>query len=279
MGARGERRVSPDQSHLAGLTGRELGERVARYDEREAILYALAVGARETQLDLVYERGLRVLPTFAVTLGLWAVEEAGEAGRYDRTNTLHVGQQLTVHGPLPVSGEIVTCASIESVWDKGSAALLVVRVSADLFDARYTIFLPGLGGFGGERGTSERFEVPDRDPDFSTTIETVANQAALYRLTGDLHPLHVDPDIAAAAGFERPILHGLATLGAAALALSEGAGRPAAELAEISVRFGAPVLPGDHIDLTGWSEGDGVLFTAGVGGTEVLKAGSARFSG
>lgn len=264
---------------LGELAGRSLGERTASYDERDAILYALAVGAPETDLDLVYERGLRVLPTFAVTLGLWAVEAAGDVGGYDRTKTLHVGQELTLHGPLPRSGEIVTRASIEAVWDKGSAALLVVRVSADLFDARYTIFLPGLGGFGGERGAGERLEFPDRAPDFEAAVQTTRNQAALYRLTGDLHPLHIDPAVATAAGFERPILHGLATLGGAALTLAGAVGRSPGDLAEIAVRFGAPVLPGDRLRVTGWDAGERILFTAAVDGTEVLKAGSARFAG
>jgi acyl dehydratase len=265
-----------DAPGLGSLVGRDLGEWVAQYDERDAILYALAVGARETELELVYEDRLQVLPTFALTHGLWAVEAAGRVGGYDRTNTLHVGQELTMRDQLPPRGEIRSHACIEEVWDKGSAALLVIGVSADAFDARYTIYLPGHGGFGGERGSTERIELPDRPPDLNEVVATREDQAALYRLTGDRHPVHIDPEIAAVAGFERPLLHGLATLGAVSLALFRGYERQPWDLREIGARFGAPVLPGDTIDVSGWRDGDRVLFSAGVGDDEVLSAGSMR---
>jgi acyl dehydratase len=262
---------------LGGLIGTELGSHAASYGERDAILYALALGAGADRTELVYEEQLKVLPTFALTLGLWAVEAVAVAAGYDRTNTLHVGQELTVVRPLPRSADVRSTAAVEAVWDKGSAALVVVRVRSELFDARYTIFVPGAGGFGGDRGPSGGPAAPDRPPDVRARAETTPNQAALYRLTGDPHPIHINPAVARAAGFERPILHGLASLGCTALAISDALGREPTELTELSVRFAAPVYPGAAIDVSCWSDDRGTLFAATADGTDVLKGGVARF--
>lgn len=264
-------------SGLGGLVGLELGSRVATYDERTAILYALAVGAAADRTELIYEKQLRVLPTFALTFGLWSLEAVAVVGGYDRTNTLHVGQELTVAQPLPRSAEIRSTAAVEAVWDKGSAALVVVRVHSEFFDARYTIFVPDAGGFGGDRGPAGGFGPPERPPDQRVRAETMPNQAALYRLTGDLHPIHIDPAVARAAGFERPILHGLATLGCTTLAISDALGREPEELTQLSVRFAAPVYPGAAIELSCWDDDAGTLFTAAADGVEVLQAGFAAF--
>ena len=138
---------------LAELSGHDRGSRVATIDDRDAILYAVAVGARADQLDLVFERDLRVLPTLACGLGLWAVESAGDLGAYDRTESLHVGQTLEIHEPL-TPGSFEMSARIGDVWDKGRATVDEVIVSASAFAAGYTIFLPGIGDWGGERGPS-----------------------------------------------------------------------------------------------------------------------------
>jgi acyl dehydratase len=262
---------------LGGIVGTDLGAHVAKYDERDAILYALAVGAGADRTELVYEERLEVLPTFALTLGLWSIEAVALVAGYDRANTLHVGQELTVSGPLPRSAEIRTTAAVEAVWDKGSSALVVVAVQSELFEARYTIFVPGAGGFGGERGPSGGGAAPERSPDVEARAETTPDQAALYRLTGDPHPIHIDPDVARAAGFERPILHGLATLGCVALSMSDALGRDPGELTGLSVRFAAPVYPGAAIEVSGWNEDGGTLFTASANGTDVLKGGVASF--
>ena len=132
--------------NLSELQGYELGQRTVRYQERDAILYALAVGAASTETDLVYERDLQVLPTYACALGLWAVEAAGELGAYDRKYSLHASQSLVVHQPMPKSGAIETTGRITGVWDKGKAALLDIAVESECFTASYGIFLPGLGG-------------------------------------------------------------------------------------------------------------------------------------
>lgn len=101
--------------NLSELQGYELGQRTVRYQERDAILYALAVGAASTEIDLVYERDLQVLPTYACALGLWAVEAAGELGAYDRKYSPHASQSLVVHQPMPKSGAIETTGRITGV--------------------------------------------------------------------------------------------------------------------------------------------------------------------
>src|SRR5690606_18611287 len=139
---------------LAQLAGKDLGAHAAAYDANKAILYALAVGAAASELDLVYERDLRVLPTFGCALGLWAVEAAGRLGAYDPRSSLHVAQKIRVHRPLPASGSIGMRGRVAHVYDKGKAALLEIEVESEFFTAAYTIFLPGLGGWGGDRGPS-----------------------------------------------------------------------------------------------------------------------------
>jgi acyl dehydratase len=262
---------------VADLAGTDLGTHTVSYDDTAAILYALAVGAASTDLELVYERDLVVLPTYACALGLWAVESAGRLGAYDAKRSLHASQRLLVHGPLPVGGSIEMTGRIANVYDKGKAALVEIEVRASVFSATYSIFLPGLGGFGGERGASAVAGTPVELVN-ETTFETGFDLAALYRLTGDRHPVHIDGAVAEANGFARPILHGLCTLGIAARIVAKQIGAHPAGLAELDVRLASPVLPGDTLEVLS-GERDGVVsFEARVGETTVLSSGKARFS-
>lgn len=261
---------------VEGLAGHRVGGSVAAYDERDAILYALAVGARADEIALVYERELRVLPTYGLALGLWAVESVGALGAYDPVQTLHVSQWLEVHRPLPGRGEIEMESSVAAVWDKGSAALVEIAVASEFFDAVYGIWVPGAGGFGGERGPSARVAEETTDPELSLELDTGPEQAALYRLTGDLHPLHIDPEVALAAGFERPILHGLCVLGGCALSLARAAGEDPTTVGELAVRFAAPVYPGETLSVAGWRDAEelGVIrFGATAADAAVLSGG------
>lgn len=265
---------APELGHLAGF---DLGPQTCVYTQRDAILFALAVGARPDELQWVYERDLRVMPTFAMTLGLWAVRAAGAIGVYDPVNTLHVGQALTVRTPLPLASRLELHGSVGSVADKGSAALIDVLVSCEYFDATYTIYIPGAGGFGGDRGSrsprAELSPVPDR----RTRVLTWDGQAALYRLTGDLHPVHIDPEVAAANGFHGPILHGLCSLAAVTKAVAEAEGCDLAKLRALASRLTAPVYPGDSIDVSIWHAAGALAFKATVGDHTVLD-GSASFA-
>ena len=260
---------------LKDLAGHDLGTRTIGYDTRDAILYALAVGASSDETELVYERDLRVLPTYACALGLWAVEEAGGLGAYDRNRSLHAAQSLELHAPMPRSGSFEARGRVAEVWDKGKAAIVTIVVECEIFTARYGIFLPGRGGWGGERGPSATSQ--EWHPSWEGRHTTDRSQAALYRLTGDLHPIHIDIEVARANGFDRPILHGLCTLGIAARMLAEPAGAHPSELRRLEARLAAPVMPGDAIDVTADGNGAGLFFQAKVGEVVVLTGGHAVF--
>lgn len=262
---------------IPDLVGWDLGEQSCQYFEHDVILYALAVGATATELDLVYETRLRVLPTFPLTLGLWAVRAAGALGAYDPAATLHVGQTLTVLAPLPREGALNMRAAVSNVWDKGRAALVEVSVACEYFEAVYTIFIPGGGGFGGERGGSSAIPSPENLANITTTVTTSEHQAALYRLTGDLHPVHIDPAAAQAVGFDRPILHGLCTLGGVALAVSRAVDRDPATLTALDARFMAPVFPGSTLDVEVWTHGSGFSYRASVAWTGPVVYGTGAF--
>ncbi|NIY64235.1 enoyl-CoA hydratase [Streptomyces malaysiensis] len=266
---------------LADLVGADLGTRRMAYREEDAILYALAVGTPADQLDLVFERNLRVLPTYGLVLGLWVADAAGALGAFRPQDALHGAQTLNVHKPLPPEGEIDVHGRVAAVWDKGSAAVLEVVAECDHFTAGYSIFLPRQGGWGGERGPSAvRADNPAPvGPVWSGSYATSAQQAALYRLTGDRHLIHIDPEAAHAAGLPGVILHGLCTLGIAAREVAEAAGARPWELASLRARFTAPVRPGDTIALSCRRGGDGAIaFTAQAAGATVLSGGSAVYS-
>lgn len=257
--------------------GRALGTRTVSYGDRDPILYALAVGVSPSRLDLVFEERLRVLPTFGLTLAQWAPDALGSAGAFDTASAVHGAQQLRVLAPLPRAGEVTMTAQVGAVWDKGAAAVFDVEVSCDLFVATWSIFAPGCGGFGGERGPRAAGR-PEADPDLTLALATTLQQPALYRLLGDRHAMHVDPAAAVAAGQPRPFMHGLCTIGMAAVALADATGVHPASLIELSGRFAAPVFPGDTVQVQAWSDADTVTFEATADGRPALTAGSVGFS-
>lgn len=254
--------------------GVDLGTRTVSYTERDAIIYALAVGAQATELDLVFEERLRVLPTFALTLAQWAPDELGGRGAFDTKTALHGSQELKVLAPLPRSGEVTLKASVGEVWDKGAAAVFEVLVECEYFVATWSLFAPGSGGFGGERGPSKP-AAPAGDADVTTELVTTPNQTALYRLLGDMHHIHIDPEAAARIGQPRPIMHGLCTLAASTLSLARELGVHPADLQELSGRFAAPVFPGQTLPVAGWRDGDSVDFTVG----DAISGARAKFAG
>jgi hypothetical protein len=258
--------------------GLDLGTRNVSYDDREAILYALAVGAAAEDLDLVFERDLRVLPTFGLGFGLWASDDLRERGFFSAANSLHAGQLLEMLSPLPPAGELELTARVAEVWDKGGAAIFEIEVSCDHFRAVYSIFAPGQGGWGGERGPSARRD-PESPAARGARVSTGREGAVLYRLLGDRHLIHVDPEAAAAIGQPRPILHGLCTLGIAARSLPALFGRRPDELTGLEARFAAAVLPGDPLELRAWDPLDdgSVPFSVASPAAVVLSGGLMRF--
>ncbi len=262
-----------------------------RWNSKDCLLYALGVGAGVDELAFTTEntRGLpqRMLPTQPVVLALGACAGSLKlAGKIDWVRLVHAAQGVELLAPLPVDGEATVVARIAELWDKGKAALITAEATAtsrdgtDLFRTRMTVFIVGAGGFGGERGPSADVDEPIGKPDETISYETRADQALLYRLSGDRNPLHSDPAYAAKAGFERPILHGLCTYGFAGRAvLHAAAGSNPDRVRSIDARFAKPVCPGDtlHIDLWNPAGADGaVRFRVRTGeDTVVLDRGRA----
>ena len=244
------------EHHWAGWS---LGVRPVGYADRDPILYALAVGADPSRLDLIHEDRLRVLPTFGLTLAQWAPDVLGAAGVLDPANSLHAGQRFVSRKPLPVAGEVLMAARVSAVFDKVTAAVFEVEVESDYFLATWILFAPGYGGFGGDRGPRVG-PMADAPPDIAATLMTTPVQPALYRLLGDRHALHVDPEAARVAGMPKPVMHGLCTLAAATLPLAEALDVHPADLTSLSGRFTAPAFPGEALTIAGRSVADGVEF-------------------
>lgn len=267
---------------ITDWVGYPLGTRVARYNEEDAILYALAVGARADELSLVFERDLRVLPTFALTLGLWVADSASEAGAFVPAQALHGAQSLVMYESLPRATTFEVAGYIESVRDTGRSAILDIVAESEYFSATYSIILPGAGGFSSTKHRPVSAGSNAGGLRSIVSVDVPLDRAALYRLTGDRHLIHIDHAVARAAGFDRPILHGLCTLGAAAKALAEPLERQPWELRAIEARFVAPVYPGSVLEIGIGDGEDGqeavdTSFVITVADRRVLSDGRVRF--
>ena len=241
-----------------------------RYTSRDTILYALGVGAAMTNplaaddLAFVYEKQLQALPTFAAILaGNQDWIGRAETG-IDVNRVLHGEQFLTVHQPLPPDGDVYGLESVVEIYDKGAAKGAVMYVSRKIYDAHtdvllatagYSIFMRGNGGQGGAMsGQPMPFALPeDRAADASIDLYTRPEQGVIYRLSGDSNPLHIDPALAQAAGFDRPILHGMCSYGIACRAvLKLRCNSTAACLTTFNLRFATPVYPGETLRTEIW---------------------------
>jgi acyl dehydratase len=233
------------------------------YDWKAAALYNLGIGAQAEDLPFVYERaqgGMKVFPSFAtIVAGSAMVFPPGT----DFVRLLHGEQFIRLYAPFQPKGKVKTKGLIEHIYDKGKAAVIHIKVSGHsqedehLFDARYVYFVGGAGGFGGDPGPKTvPINPPEgKEPDFSSPYQTSPNQAAFYRLNGDLNPLHIDPNFAKMAGQPRPILHGLCTYGIATRAIvNELCDGDVSRFKEFSARFKSPVLPGEKVVTEGWKD-------------------------
>lgn len=270
---------------------------VHHYTERDTMLYALGVGAatRNPPEDpaFVFEKGLKALPSMAVVLAggeLWLADP--QVG-VDLPRMLHGEQSLQLFAPLPAAGTLVGKHKVEEIFDKGAGKGAVMILSRRLYDqasagliaeVAMTLFLRGDGGCGGpSTGQPKAHVVPsDRGPDASLDLPTRPEQAALYRLVGDdPNPLHIDPEVARGAGFDRPILQGLCSYGVAGRAvLKLLCNNDPARLRRLNLRFSSPVFPGETLRTQVWREGPGrAAFQVSVVERErlVLSNGLAEF--
>lgn len=258
-------------------------------EPRDCILYALSVGLgagppSPGELNYVYERDLVMAPMQANVVaypGFWM--KAPETG-VDWRRLLHAEQRLTIHAPLPVAGKLIGRTHIDGVRDRGKdrGAFVYTRREVTNGDGErlctlhQSTLLRGDGGCGGEDAPPyEAHALPGRAPDDTCDLEIPPNAALVYRLNGDLNPLHVDPEVANAAGFDRPILHGLCTFGYAGHALLKRAcGFAADRIQSMAVRFTAPVYPGETLRTQMWFDGKDVSFRSRAVERDVVVLGN-----
>ena len=258
--------------------GATLPDRAFSWESSDVLLYHLAVGAGAEPLRWTLEsEDLQVLPSFGVVAPTF--HETGPPPLdlpgcdIDLSQVVHGSQSIEVAGPLPAYGSATLHTTVTDVWDKGKAAVIWQEgraVAADgdlLWTVRSSIFVRGEGGWGGDRGTSEKADLPDSAPDCDTTYDVTPQQALLYRLCGDRNPLHADPVFAKAAGFPAPILHGLCSWGIVLRTLTEQLlDGDADRVRSFTARFAGVVFPGETIRVRGWRTEDGIVASATIAG-------------
>jgi len=263
---------------LKTALGAELPSQEFSWTASDVALYALGVGAAgdpmdTTGLEYIHDTAPKVLPSFATVAATMNVTEAPRVSfpgvEIDLAKVVHGSQSVRLHRPIPAEGTATTTTKIAEIQDKGSAAVIIQEsetVSADgekLWTARSGIFARGEGGFGGERGTSEKVEYPEREADHTVEVATLPQQALIYRLCGDRNPLHSDPAFAEAAGFPRPILHGLCSYGLVLRAVIDDVlGGDVTRVHGYGVTFGGIFFPGETMRVRVWEEGSRLLVAA-----------------
>jgi acyl dehydratase len=266
--------------------GADVGSREFSWSASDVLLYHLGIGAGSRPGDnlspdaLRYTLdgpGLQVLPSFGVVVPTFHETDPPPLDLpgcdINLAQVVHGAQSISVRGPLPTSGTATLSTRISDVWDKGKAAVIwqegVARsvTGEELWTVRSSIFVKGEGGWGGDRGVSDKVDPPDRVPDADTSYDVTPQQALLYRLCGDRNPLHADPGFAAGAGFPAPILHGLCSYGIVLRELTDALlGGEAGKVAGFGGRFAGVVFPGETIRVQGWHDDGRILATAAIAG-------------
>ena len=257
---------------LGVALGAELEPVEFSWTSSDVQLYHLALGAGADPMDPRELRYLtdgtpQVLPTFSSVAASFHMTEPPSVSfpgiEIELSRVLHASEAVVVPAPLPPSGSARAVTRITDIWDKGKAAVILNETTVSgpdggvLWTTKRSIFARGEGGFGGERGPSTSSALPDRAPDVEIDIPVLPQQALLYRMCGDRNPLHSDPGFASAAGFPRPILHGLCTYGMTCKALVDTLlDGDAARVGSYGARFAGVVFPGETVRAGIWRDGD-----------------------
>lgn len=263
---------------LDKAVGASTGEAQTSWTARDVGIYQLGLGAgsdplSERELAYVLEDRLKVLPSYGVPLSA-----AGTRGldsvpglEFDHTQMLHGEHEIELAGPLPANGSITTRGTIAAIYDKGKAAVTVLEAvstyedGSPAFTNRYSLFMRGAGGFGGDPGPSRTIIRPEGEPTSTVETKTLPQQALLYRLSGDVNPLHADPAVAARGGFPRPILHGLCTFGIACRSVVDSVLEgDVTRVRGFGARFAGIVFPGETLVTRVWQKDDGAWFEVEV---------------
>jgi len=256
-------------------------DQTVAYGPRDCIIYALGIGLGmdpmdQGQLKFVYEKNLAAFPTLAAVLGRLTRIDDPEFG-LDRSMVVAAALKVMLHVPLATEGELVSRPRVREVIDKGPNSAAIIEITRELRtpDGRLVATVDNSnlarkhGGFGGKvTEVAAPHQMPATAPHRIIELPTPPNLALLYRLTGDMNPLHSDPEHARAVGFERPILHGAATYGVAAHAVVRHIDYRSEQLASIEARFVRPVFPGDTLRTETWQEGSRISFQCGVAGRD-----------
>ena len=246
--------------------GKKIGPVTKNYTWRDVVLYALGVGAGFDDLEYCYENRLKVIPSFSIGAVFDFLAQVGVNSGADLTGILHGEQDIIFYNPIPPEGQLITEGAITHFYDKGKETGALVVAEADtyhsngqkLFTNIFTLFCRKDGGFGGPDAPKETVEFPDRPPDFEEKETPSPDQPLIYRLSGDIFALHVDPDFAKASGFEKPIMHGLCTHGFACRAVIKHLfpGEPE-RIRRFRNRFSKTLYPGTPIKTQIWKIRDG----------------------
>ncbi|KAI8388034.1 uncharacterized protein BYT42DRAFT_543407 [Radiomyces spectabilis] len=263
------------------------------YEERDLILYALGVGCKRQDLRWVYENDVNfgALPTFGVIPSFASMNSfpfGDVLPSFNPMMLLHGEQFLSLKKPIPSSGTLKSVPRVVEILDKGKGAAVVIGVTTTdesgevVFENEYTLFIRGSGGFGGPKKGADRGAAtaantpPNRKPDAVVKEKTLEDQAALYRLSGDYNPLHIDPEMSAMGGFDVPILHGLCSFGISGKHVLQTFGNNNAEsFKNIKARFAKHVFPGETLETQMWKEGNKVIFQTRVVERDVIAISNA----
>ena len=247
------------------------------YSDKDSILYSLGIGLGNDPMNLnelkyVYENSQSVLPSMATNFQY-------HSPLLLKTNinfimVVHGEQRLSITNTLPVSGDFIANAKVIGCYDKGPARGAIIEVETTVKNKKNneeicklvsTTFARGDGGFGGPDSPKKEIFIPDGEPDYVSEVSTKPDQALIFRLSGDYNPLHSDPNFAKAAGFEKPILHGMCTYGIACRSLvNEICENDASKLKRFDCRFSSPVYPGETIITEMWKKDKMIYFNSKV---------------